>query len=354
MKKQIFKQILEWVIVLLLLAVYSVMVIDVIRLSENILYSIGITVLGLIITLVLSSIIHELGHVIFGVIAGLKLRSFTILFLSFRFDLGRLPRIKFVAPIDFGSTEFLPKNRDKYAKKLFISAIGGLAFSLLYLAMGIAFTFIDNYFTYCVFGITFPITAYIILVNLIPFETSSDGYLVFSWIAGGKIKRIIENSMTAIADVYLGVEPKDLDSRLLAEFTKDYDIYSVRIIYLRYLAYFRRDGERAIQELLAICDSQRLNEEFYILVFKELFYNAILKKDDAYIKANQEEAVNYLSYEMHPIDYRIHASYRAYIGDLEWAKLLIKSGEENLENHIEKGVAKAELEVLAELKSKFN
>ena len=88
-------------------------------------------------------------------------------------------------------------------------------------------------------------------------------------------------------------------------------------------------------------------------IFKELFYNALVNNDEDYIKANAEEAINYLSYEMHATDYRIHATYRAYIGDKEWAKLLIKSGEENLPKCLEKGIAIAELSALEELKEKI-
>ncbi len=353
MKKQTVKYVLEWVIILSLLTLYAFMLIEVIASSTNLIYAIGLCSLGLIITVILSSLVHELGHVVFGLISGLKLHSFTVLFLKITFSKGRFPKIQFIFPNDFGSTEFLPKTNEKFYGKLCISALGGLIFSLIYLVVGILFLYLGNYFTVCFFGITFPITAYILLVNLIAFDETCDGYLLFSFLAGGKNKRIISNCLTAISNVILGVEPKDLDSRLLAEFTKECDIYSVRIIYLRYLAYFRRDIERARKELLCICDSQKLNEEFYMLIFKELFYTALVNKDDDYIKANQEEAVNYLSYEMHASDYRIHATYRAYIGNKDWAKLLIKSGKENLEKFIEKGITIAEFDALSELETKI-
>ncbi len=354
MKKKFFSKLLEWALTLSLLGLYAFMLVEVLTKTENLIFTIGLCVLGLIITVFLSSLAHEIGHLIFGIFAGLKLYSIMVLFIKLTFKKGKFPKIQFVLPIDFGSTDFLPKTREKYYKKICVSALGGLIFSALYLIMGVTFIYVGNYFTYLAFGITFPITAYIILVNLIPFDESSDGYLLFSAISGGQIKRIIDNCLTAIADITLGIQPKDLDSRLLAEFTKDCNAYSVRVIYLRYLAYFRRDRERAVKELISICDSQKLNEEFYILIFKELFYDALLKKDDDYIKANQEEAVNYLSYEMHASDYRIHATYRAYIGDKDWAKLIIKSGEENLENFIEKGIAIAEIDALNELKAQLN
>ena len=354
MKRKVIKQVLEWTIIILLFALYAFLVVDAVASSENVIYTIGFCALGLIITVFLSSLVHELGHLIFGLLAGLKIRSITVLFIKFTFKSKRFPKIQFVMPNDFGLTEFLPRTSRGFAKKICISAIGGLVFSTLYLAMGIAFMYVGNYFTYCVFGITFPITAYIILVNLIPFDETSDGYLIFTLMAGGKLKRVIENSLTAIADVMLGVEPKDLDSRLLAEFTSECDVYSVRVIYMRYLAYFRRDRERAVKELISICDSQKLNEEFYMIIFKELFYNAILNSDDAYVKANAEEAINYLSYEMHPIDYRIHASYRLYSGDYDWANLIVKAGEDKITSFEERGICTAELDYLKDIKSQLD
>ncbi len=353
MKNKIFKYVLEWVLIISLLLLYVNMFINVLSSSTNLIESIGLCVLGVLVTIILSSLAHELGHVVFGIIAGLKLHSLTVLFVKLTFTKGKFPKIKFVMPVDFGATEFLPKKKDKYYGKLCISALGGLIFSLAYLALGVVFLYVGNYYTVCILGITFPITAYILLINLIAFDETCDGYLLFTFLAGGKTKRIISNCLTAICNIILGVEPKDLDSRLLAEFTKDCDIYSVRIIYLRYLAYFRRDIERANKELLMICDSQKLTEEFYMIIFKELFYTALIKKDEEYIKANAEEAVNYLSYELHPSDYRIHATYRAYIGDNDWAKLLVKSGEENLSKFTEKGIATAELDALSELMAKL-
>lgn len=354
MKKKIFKYVIEYAIVLLLIALYTYMVVGVLSSATNLIYAIGFCVFGFIITIFLSSLVHELGHVIFGLISGLKLHSLTVLFIKITFSKGKFPKIKFVFPNDFGATEFLPKTREKYYGKLCVSALGGLIFSVVYLAVGIVFLYLGNFITCCFFGITFPITAYILLINLIAFDETCDGYLIFTYLASGKTKKIISNCLTALCDIILGVQPKDLDSRLLAEFTKDCDVYSVRIIYLRYLAYFKRDLDRATKELLTVCDSQKLTEEFYMLIFKELFYCALIKNDEDYINANAEEAVNYLSYEMHATDYRIHATYRAYIGDKDWAKLLIKSGEENLPKFLEKGIAKAELDALSELKEKIN
>ena len=302
----------------------------------------------------LSSLVHELGHLIFALFSGLKIYSFTVLFLRIEFKEKKLPKISFVLPENFGDIQMLPKKAEGFSKKVFLSTVGGAVFSFLYLVFGIAMLFVGNYYTYCIFGITFPITAYILLVNIIPFSEDSDGGLLFNMLAGGKFKKIIENSLNATAHILLGVEPKDLDSRLLAEFTNECDIYSVRIIYLRYLAYFRRDIERAQKELISICNSEKLDEYFYMTIFKELFYNAIIRKDEDYIKANSEEAVNYLSYENHPSDYRIHALYRLYTNEVEWAKLIINEGEKKLLNYAEKGVVLQELDCLKEIKSQIN
>ncbi len=345
---------MEVLIVCVLLTLYAFLIKDVIVLSGNKILSIALCFAGIIITLFLSSLFHELGHLVFALFAGLKIYSFTVLFLQIQFRPKKFPKIKFVLPANFGDTGLFPKKVEKFSKKVFISTIGGVVFSLIYLAFGIISLYLGDYYTYCIFGITFPITAYIILVNVIPFTEDSDGGLLFNMLAGGKFKRIIENCLNATASVMLGVEPKDLDSRLLAEFTSDCDIYSVRIIYLRYLAYFRRDSERGVKELISICNSEKLDEYFYMAIFKELFYNALINKDDEYIKANCEEAVNYLSYELHPSDYRIHATYRLYTGEVEWAKLIVKEGEDKLPTFIEKGIVLQELDCLNDVKSQLN
>lgn len=354
MKSKTLKRVIELLIICLLLTLYAFLIKDVIVLSGNKILSIAICFVGFIATIFLSSLFHELGHLVFALFSGLKIYSFTVLFFKLEFRTKKLPKIRLVFPNNFGDLELLPKKAENFSRKVFVSTLGGAIFSLIYLAFGITMLYVGSYYAYCIFGITFPITAYIILVNVIPFSENSDGGLLFNMLAGGKLKKVIENSLNATANVILGVEPKDLDSRLLAEFTQECDIYSVRIIYLRYLAYFRRDGERAIKELITVCDSERLDEYFYATIFKELFYNAVINKDDAYVKANCEEAVNYLSYESHPSDYRIHAVYRLYTNEVEWAKLIVNEGEKKLPNFAEKGIVKQELECLKDIKLQFN
>ena len=93
MKKKILKYVIEWILILSLLALYAFMFIDVLDSSTNVIYTIGLSALGILITIFLSSLAHELGHVVFGLFSGLKLHTITVLFIKLTFfDKGKYGR----------------------------------------------------------------------------------------------------------------------------------------------------------------------------------------------------------------------------------------------------------------------
>ena len=158
--------------------------------------------------------------------------------------------------------------------------------------------------------------------------------------SGGEERVIIDNYFKAVSSLYSGVEPCDLDSSLLVRYD-GINGYSVNIRYLRYLAYVKSDEERALKELREISDLSEissLNDE----IFEELFFNALLLNDKKFIKLHEVEAVAVFENAVRPQTYRVHASYRIWSGEKDWAKLILKSGLEFCKSYAVKGIAKSE------------
>jgi hypothetical protein len=170
--------------------------------------------------------------------------------------------------------------------------------------------------------------------------TGNDGWLVYTCLAGGEEYEIMRAAYQATAMLYDGVEPENLDSSLLVNYNEFSD-FSVKIRYLRYLAYLSRDEERAVKELYAISDLSLLGSGMD-KVFKELFFAAILLKDSRYVETNRGRAVELFEMELSPQDFRIHAALRISDGDNEWAKLILQSGIKFCDGYFVSGIAKSE------------
>ena len=298
-------------------------------------------VVGVAVTLILNSIIHETGHIIAGLICGLKVNSVQYLGLFIGKIKGKI-KVKFKsADGEVGVTELIPKNSKNTYEKYVVSALGGLVASFILLAVQIIICLLSKSLVlYAGLGITFPITAYVFLINLFPVFENNDGHLVYTYLLGGDDRKICSNYYKAIALLYEGVEPSELEPSLLIDYQKEGQC-SVGIRYLRYLAYLQSDEERAIKELRKISDLSKFsfNKDD---VFEELYFCALSIGDDKFMKAYEQDANRIFSKEERPQTFRVHAVYRIKNGEVDWAKLILKSGIEFCSTYPIKGLAKAE------------
>lgn len=314
--------------------------------SDDVFKIILSTAIGFAVILFLNVLLHELGHLVFGLIAGLKFHSIKILWFYIGRGTGGNVKFKLTALNgELGETELVPKSAKNVATKYVVSAAGGLVGTALCIVLSYFISvFTDSLILYAGLGITLPLTLYIFIINFLPIFDGNDGWLVYTKLAGGEECEIMNSAYKATAMLYDGVEPCELDSSLLVK-CNDYGDFSVKIRYLRYLAYFSRDEERAAKELYAISDLSLLGGGMDD-VYKELFFIAIILKDKRYIEANRESVIGLLEKQVTPQDFRIHAALRIYDGDTDWAKLVIESGIKFCDTYFVKGIATSEKKYL--------
>ncbi len=304
--------------------------------------------LGLLISLILAPLVHELGHLIVGLILGFRVVSFNVSFIKLQFY--KKFRISFIKPVGFGETVFLPKSPDKYPEKLRATTIAGLVASVIYMLVGMAIVFLSTDLDLVLlFGIPYHVSAYVLVLNVLPFRSDSDGALLFFYSLKGSIyNEMTSNVLSASAEIMCGIEPKDVSARYLTEFYVSYDYYSVMLKYLRYIAFLWRDEESAFKELFDVSDLDKLPEGLYEVIYKELFFASVVRGDAGFIKTHEDTVIGYLDDDS-PSNYRIHSAYRLYKGDEEWAKILIEAGLKNLNG--EDGLSKYEKRLLLAMKN---
>lgn len=354
MKKQTVKNLINGVLAILCVALFLFLFIMLaFSYDGGLLTVIALVFLGVIITIFANSVVHELGHLIFGIFCGLKFYSIQFLWLFIGKENGKI-KVKFSSSNgELGVTVLTPSSSGKTFQKYVISALGGLIFSLLIIISQVLIClYCKNVIVYASLGITFPISVYVFLINLFPTFENNDGYLIYSFLSGEKLKLVASNYYDLVGLLYEGVEPSELDSSKLIDYGGE-DVYSTNLRYLRYLAYVNGDEESAIKELRKISDLSKLSnlvEE----VYEELFFCALLIKDDKFITAHEEEVLEIILRELRPQSFRVHASYRIYKGDISWAKLIMQSGIEFSKSYAVKGVAKAEIKYLESMLNNLN
>ncbi len=305
--------------------------------------------LGLVITAFLAPLCHELGHIVVGLCCGFRLVSFTIGFLRFSFD--KKLKISLVGFHEFGETVMLPKTPKNYPEKLRATTIAGLLVSVIYMLVGMGIVFLSkNFYVVLLFGISYHLSAYVLLVNALPFREDNDGSLLISYyVKGGVYSELVENVQNVEAEIMCGVEPKDVSSHLLMEFAPSYDYYSVLLKYYRYIAFLWRDEESAFKELFQISDLDKLPDSLYETVYKELFFASIIRGDTAFVLKHEDIVIGYLEKHESASDFRIHSAYRLFKGDNDWAKLIIESGLKTLRDTT--GIEKYEKRLLVAMKN---
>lgn len=342
MKKLRIKQLVNVSIALLCIALFSLLFISVISGRGTSIPKVVISLMiGLVLTLLINVILHELGHLVAGVFSGLKFYSIQFLWFFIGYENGKF-KVKFKgAGGELGSIELLPQNSENVFRNYANSALGGLiaTFVIILFQVVICLT-VNSLEIYCALGMTFPLTIYIFLINFFPMFENNDGYLLYVYTSSGKDKAVCENYYTAVANLVNGVEPCDLDSSLLLNYGGNVG-YGAGIRYLRYLAYIKHDEESALKELREISD---LSENSFLSdeIYEELFFSALILNDVRYVKTRESGMMGLFEKPTRPQTYRIHASYRVFNGETDWAKLLLQSGIEFSKTYAIKGVAKSE------------
>ena len=358
MKNVFFKKIISVLVLLVSIALFALYFINALLVKNTQTFAvIGFSILGLIVGYVVTTIFHEIGHLVLGAICKLKLAYFKVFGLKFYRDEGGKLKVSFEPDGNaFGETAFIPTTANAVATKIGFTALGGPIFTLLQtiLQFVVVLTCFDNTVIFCLFGLSFVVPLYVLLINVIPFSQTYDGYLAFTLLLGGKKGLIASAYITAETQIASGLTPQEIDGRLLSVYSDNYDYFSVKIIRLRYLASLLTCEETAFLELDKISDLDSLPDGTFAEVLYEQFFKAITVGDEDFITANADEVFDYLDLDDSPTAIRVQIAYLIYVGEYERAKLLIESGLKILENYSNLGMAKFEREIIEGFKTLLN
>ena len=357
MKNLPFKKLINFGVFALCLALGIVYLIYTLNIKEGqALAVIGFSLLGIVVSYIFTIIFHEIGHLVFGSFAGLKLCYIKFFGLQF----GKNNKGKFSILIDkhdvlSSETAFYPSNGNDVAFKIGLSAMGGPLFTFFQIIAQfiVVATCLNNTALFCILGTSFIVPLYVFLINIIPFSYNYDGFVIFTMLGGGKKALIASSYVTASSLISSGTSPEKLSGRFLTAYDLGYDFYSVKIILLRYYSLLLSNEDSAFSELDKISDTLKLPDGTYADTLYELYFRALVVGDEKFISEYKEEVNEYLDEDDSPTSFRVQVALATHNGELERAKLLCESGLKICEGYYNVGMAEFEKQILSRFLDSF-
>lgn len=315
-------------------------------------------VCGLIVGVVFSPIIHELGHV--SLAQAMNMDYVCVKMFCFRIFLKEgKKRFSFASPFSPDETQVIPKTGGDMQKRAQAYTLGGLIFGGIFLTVLLTGAIVCTAFgatRYALWGAV-PYAAYLFLLNVAPLEY-----------AGGKTDMLVyvglkkgfdaEKNMLAAMDIqgqlyegksYAEIEPKRYFE--LPQLCEDEPLFAL-MLDLRYRYYLEKgELEKAADQLNRLANSQvYLPDSEAEKIAAELVYMHSLLGDFEAAEENGKLCREYLNSEAAAAK-RILAAYSAAFGRKDAAEELISQAEEALRNERIVGVAKFERVLLSRIQT---
>lgn len=305
-----------WLGFAVLLTVYAINV-----LRAKVALAIIFSVLGLVIHYFVALAFHEWGHVLFAKKNGMKLNYVNFGFFSVDYTKEK-KRVKFFTFFGehAGESVFLP-HKGMTKEKLCSIAFGGLLFSFLFALLGVlAILCISNWVAFCLLGIASVPSTYLLIVNSLTIDKTSDGSLIFS---GGDYGDVLVAVIKHEGQAEKGIIPS-----CPTIFQKSKQPLA-RFYYYKHLI-VREKFKEANSVLIDLSGTlSRLTEDEYQLIFPEVVYSECIRK-----KVSEESKLLAESFFIGGTadiaTVRAHREYRKFIGEDKWAETLNKTYERML------------------------
>ncbi len=214
-------------------------------------------------------VLHELGHLIFGLVAGLRFYSFSVRILQ----IGRGWRVCLKNNPDFaGKTVMLPKNEKRVRVKLTAFALGGAVFNLVYgCAFLLFYFFIPQSPVLLLFELLAPVSIFEGLIALYPAELSAghtDGKIVIGLMKNTPYARVMQAVLAAQGQLLKG-SYSNISRDLLFDLPviREDEPLFLSLTQLRWqYCYFHDEIDEAysqIQRMRVLCDYTNGEEAFF-------------------------------------------------------------------------------------------
>lgn len=186
------------------------------------------TGIAFFVSFYLFAALHELGHILFGAISGVRAKPVKL--------------FTFYEPC---SCEIIPKVAHGVKKRLIVTTIGGLVINLIFVIFGLVALCVSAIPTYL--AMVAPASFYLFVINILPMETGSgktDGLVIAELVKEEDSAKVMLAVLTVQSQILNGKPIVDVDEKLLFDLPQiqEDDPAFISLIELR-AEYFAAKGD---------------------------------------------------------------------------------------------------------------
>jgi hypothetical protein len=288
---------------------------------------------GLALAFVLAPVCHELGHLVFAIAGGMRVKYLKCFCFRYTREKGK-GKLSLCSPFSADETQVTPLSEKNMKKRVIAYTVGGLAFSfafLLAILIAVIIAAVAARPNFFLLGML-PYTAYLFLLNAAPLEYPSDktdALILQGLIRGEDTEKVFLATMEIYGALCEGKGFGDLEKEKLfslPQLAEDEPLHAVTLDLKYRYALAVKDfalAEDCLKRLLV--SEEYLTDGAYENLKIELVYFSLLLGKDEPLKKLQETDEAFLRSD----DYRakrILALYSAISGGKEQAEALIAQG----------------------------
>lgn len=314
--------------------------------------------LGVLVSFIVTPIFHEVGHLFFLTVNKMECVYIKCFCIKQYIKDGK-KRLGFASPFKADETQAIPKTGGNIKKRASAYTLGGLIWSgvLLIVLVGAALACtLLGVTKYTLWGAV-PYAAYILLLNIAPFEYASgktDALVYYGIQKGEATEKVMLSAMEIQGRLYEGKTFSEIDESLyfdLPQLCEDEPLYAV-ILDLRYRYYLEKnDLKNAADCLNRLVQIQAYMSEIEIeKIAAELTYMHSLNGDLERAEESGKLCREFLKGET-PTAKRILAAYSSAFGKTEAVAPLIEQANAAMDKEYILGVRRFEKILISRIQS---
>ncbi len=363
----------KWNIInnIIVIALTLGLVIAVIFIGRNVFNDIGMLILYFIVGAILSALvntfIHELGHLIFGKMNGFRLSSIAVWFFKVSRENNKL-KFSFILPREeAGYTEMIPNNVQDMKKGYKNMTFGGVFFSLLMMLLSIIPLFFISKlstFVYGILAINVSISGYYFFGNVLPMINEgvrNDGLTLLSLKRNEDSTTVLVGLLKIQQELNAGKSPAEIDRGLyfdLPQLPEDDMVFGL-LLESRFCYYLDAgDIENAVKTIVrlqSVVDYMPGAVQF-VIGLHALYSACTINYNEAVADDKMFEYEKYLNKINNAQNIRTKLSYLLYVEketNLEVLNMFYDKGVRECKKCALSGVGKMELKLLEKIKADF-
>ncbi len=312
----------------------------------------------------ITTLLHEIGHVITAKRNGFEILSVSIIFLKWTKQNGKYV-FSFTLPLEeMGSVELVSKSTENLAKRYKKATSGSLIFTIPLIIVGVVSLCLINilpFYAYAVLAILLPIVLYSVAGNALPVINNgacNDGAVIWSINKNTNSMQVHLNLLAIQSELFNGKTPCEIDENFyfdLPQLPED-DINFIMLLNARYNLYLDKkdykNAKKCIDRLLTLLDY--MPKTYQEVIKADALYNACtFDKNEQVADDLMYELDKFLNKKNTATSVRIKLAYILVLEqDLEKVELFYKKGKKEAEKCQIKGLGKFESKLLDQLANK--